>query len=101
MAKQKGLKAYIVRSGQHKGVGSVGVPVTPENVAQQQKMCDAFAAQFVAAVNRGRRLSLTVGDEVADGRVFVGAEARRVGLIDGVTSFDKLLAKLQAFQPAR
>jgi signal peptide peptidase SppA len=101
MAEKVGLRAHMIRSGQHKGVGAPGVAVTDENVSEMQKMVDTFASQFVSAVNKGRNLSLKAGDDVADGRVFVGTQARQKGLVDGITSFDNMLAKLRAFQPSK
>jgi signal peptide peptidase SppA len=100
MADNMGVKAYWLVSGDHKAPGALGSVVTPQQIAVLQDSIDRYASQFAGAVNRGRGLSMKMGENPADGRVFVGAQARNIGLIDGVTSFDNVLGTLKKYQPA-
>jgi signal peptide peptidase SppA len=99
-ADKAGVKVHVLRSGEHKGIGEPGVPVSQANLDHIQSIVDTFASHFVSAVNRGRNLSLKAGDPPADGRVLVGAAARNAGLTDGVTSLDNVINKLKSYRPA-
>ena len=94
-AENKGIKMHILRSGQHKGVGSLGVAISDENLAAIQERVNAYFEMFVGAVLRGRRaagLDDSTLRAIADGRVFVGAEAVRNKLIDGIDTLANVLA---------
>ena len=94
-AKQLGLEFIIVRSGANKGIGSPGVAVSDENIAAVQERIDGLYGMFLAAVLRGRAsagLSAEGLGALADGRVFLGAEAAAGRLIDGVMPLAEALA---------
>ena len=86
--KARGRDYQIIRSGQHKGVGSLGIPITEENLRQIQTNIDSFFEVFTAAVLRGRagKISAEQLAPIADGRLFVGNEAVEAGLVDGITT---------------
>jgi ClpP class serine protease len=46
---------------------------------------------FVSAVVDGRQMSKKDVTALADGRVWLGAEAKKLGLVDAVMSFDEAL----------
>jgi protease-4 len=61
-------------------------------------------AEFLARVAEGRKQPLAKIDAVAQGRVWAGADAKRVGLIDALGSFDdavKSAAKLAKLDSGR
>ncbi len=94
-AAQMGLKFIIVRSGDNKGVGSPGVEVSDENIAAIQERIDGLYQMFLSAVLRGRSaagLSAEGLGALADGRVYLAAEAAAGKLIDGVMSLSEALA---------
>lgn len=99
LADKLGVRVHVVRAGEHKGAGVDGAPVTDAHLAHFQGQVDDLNAQFVAAVRRGRNMTAEQAAALADGRVYVGAKAREAGLIDGVTSYDNVLAKLRAYKP--
>jgi len=94
--KKAGVKAHVIRAGRLKGAGVPGTEITAEQLAEWQRWIDQFYELFVAAVARGRGLNTEQALELADGRMHVGAAARKLGLIDGVVSFDDLLEQMQA-----
>ena len=89
-----GVKAVVVRSGALKGIGTPGDPVTDPMRAALQKNVDAFAELFIAAVARGRRVSIAKAREWADGRVEIGDSAKRCGMIDGIATLEAVLASM-------
>lgn len=99
MAEQNGIKVHVVKSGEHKGDGVPGTPVTEEMLAETQRLIDDVHDQFVRAVAKGRGLSLAKTRELADGRVHTAPEAQALGLIDEVADFDTVLNSLAAKKP--
>ena len=56
-----------------------------------QRIVDHFGAMFFTAVQAGRGLSDRAMTAVTDGRIWSAQEARALGLIDGVETFDQAL----------
>ena len=81
-----GVQVHAVRSGEHKGVGEEGVPVSDAQIAELQHHVDTIAAAFIGAVASGRGQTIESIAAVADGRVFSPSEAIDLGLIDGITT---------------
>lgn len=86
MAADQGVKVEIVRSGEEKGAGVFGAPISKEQLEGYQGLIDNLGQNFVEAVVRGRsgRLTRSKADELATGRSWVAAEAMGLGLIDAV-----------------
>lgn len=94
-----GFRAHVITTGKYKGMGAGGTDVTPEQLAYWQEVIDGLNEHFLAGVARGRRLAPDAVAELADGRVFLAAEAQRLKLIDRVGSFDQALEQLTAMIP--
>lgn len=92
----EGIKVHVVRSGRFKGVGEEGTPIDDEELADVQRIVDAYAGFFKQAVGQGRGMSADRVVELADGRVHEAATALELGLIDGVETFDQALARATA-----
>ena len=80
-----GIKVTPVKSGKHKDIGSAYRPMTEEEIALLQEMINETYQQFYQAVRQGRP---NVDEQMlpiyADGRVFTGARAKEIGLIDAL-----------------
>ena len=77
-----GARVHVIRSGEHKGTGAAGAPITPEQLTIEQSLIDRAAAIFTEAVTRGRE-AVDVSS-AATGRTWLASEAADLGLIDGV-----------------
>ncbi len=77
-----GLRSQVVKSGQHKDIGSPVRPMTDEDRAILQAMIDDVHSQFIEAVAAGRDLPAEKVRELADGRIFTGRQASELGLVD-------------------
>jgi protease-4 len=77
-----GLKTQVVKSGEHKDIGSPVRPMTPEDRKILQSLIDDVHQQFIAAVAEGRHLSVEDVRKLADGRIFTGSQAVEAGLVD-------------------
>lgn len=91
-----GVEVTALSTGKHKETGHEGLPIDDEQKAELQKLVDAFGDKFVSAVAKGRGMSKAAVSKLADGRMFLAAEAKANGLIDGVQGFDATLGKMQA-----
>jgi signal peptide peptidase SppA len=95
-AEQLGVKVHVIRAGDFKGSGVPGTEVTDAQLAEWQRLVNGLNAHFLQAVADGRRLELAQVRDLADGRVHVGADAKKLRLVDAVQSFDETVAQLQA-----
>lgn len=84
--KDRKVVRHVVRAGRYKGVGMQGTPVGSEDLAMMQAEVDALATEFVATVAKNRGMSTSKAKEMADGRVWIGAEAVKMGLADEVVT---------------
>ena len=95
-ADKDGVKALHFATGPLKGAAAPGTEVTADQKAYFQGLVDAGQAVFDAAVKAGRHLSAAQLAAVKSGGVFPARDAIRLGLVDGIQSFDQTLAQLQA-----
>lgn len=77
-----GVQSGSIKSGKHKDIGAPYRPMTPEERGLLQGIVDDTYAQFLDAVAAGRRLPMDKLRGLADGRIFTGRQAQRVGLVD-------------------
>ncbi|MCL4234002.1 MAG: signal peptide peptidase SppA [Deltaproteobacteria bacterium] len=78
----------VVKSGRYKDMGSTNRPLTSEERALLQEMVDDVLGQFVEAIALGRNLSADQVRAIADGRIFTGAQAQKLGLVDRLGNFN-------------
>ncbi|MBW8878183.1 MAG: signal peptide peptidase SppA [Acidobacteria bacterium] len=71
-------------------------PYSPLQEALVQQLMDRTYAAFVGHVAAGRRMSRQAVEGVASGRVWIGAEARRIGLVDELGGLDRALELARA-----
>lgn len=99
-----GRKTTEVTAGKYKRIAGSYEPLNEEGRAHLQERVDAVYTIFVNDVATHRGVDVdTVLNDMADGRVFLAGEALKRGLVDGVTSYDALIADLSAgrIQPKR
>lgn len=92
-----GLEMNVVKSGEYKDSGSPFRPATKEDKQIFQGVVDDSYSQFLDVVSSERKLSLEKLKKFADGRVFTGVQALKLGLIDTLGSYEdaiKIAAKL-------
>lgn len=76
------VSRYSIKSGQFKDSGAEYRPMRDDEKKLFQNMIDEVYAQFRSTVAKERKLSDEVLTEYADGRVFTGATAVKVGFAD-------------------
>ena len=99
-----GIRFETVKSGLYKDILSPDRALTEAERQLLQELIDASYGQFVAAVAEGRGLSEDAVRRFADGRVFTGAQALELGLVDALgdeESARRLAAELAGLDPER
>ncbi len=82
------VKRYVLKTGRFKDSGADYRDMAPEERASLQSMIDDVLGQFKQAVVEGRKLPLDVVTAVADGRIFSGAQAKKLKLVDELGGID-------------
>ena len=82
LLKKIGLRSSVVKSGRFKDVGSPTRPMTADEKAMLQSVVDDTYDQFLDVVEKGRRISKEELRKLADGRLFTGRQAQKLGLVD-------------------
>lgn len=82
LLKKLGLKASVVKSGKFKDIGSPVREMTAEEKALIQGLVDDIYDQFLDMVARARNIPKENLRKIADGRVFTGRQAHKLGLVD-------------------
>ena len=82
LLKKIGLSRKVIKSGKYKDIGSMTRKMTAEEEAMLQEFSDDIYGQFIDAVVEGRNIKREEVLKLADGRIFSGAQAIKLGLID-------------------
>ncbi len=90
-----GINVTVVKSGAYKDIGSEFRNMTGEEQIILQALVDEIYGEFRGVVleNRRGRLDLARFEEVSDGRIMSGRQAKSVGLVDEVGSKRDALMK--------
>jgi protease IV len=77
-----GMKAFTIKTGKFKDVGSPARTMTAEERQMLQGVIDSTHQQFVRAVAEGRKLPVQTVAALADGRIFSGEQALALKFVD-------------------
>lgn len=89
---KEGVKATVIRAGEYKQMGNPYEPLTETGKQEIQAMVDSVYKIFVSDVASGRQKSYDYTDKyMAQGRVMLAEDAKTVGLIDSVMTFEQAL----------
>ncbi len=87
-----GLKGYVVKSGKFKDVGSPLREMEKEERELLQTLINDVNGQFIKAVAEGRGLKTEEVKKIADGRIFTGAQAKELKLVDELGGLSDAIA---------
>jgi protease IV len=91
LMKKVGVEYVVIKAGQYKDMGNVSRPMTPEERRVLQALLDDVHRQFIDAVAEGRKLDRSRVVSFADGRVFSGAQAKTLGMVDELGGLEEAL----------
>ena len=82
-----GIQTEAIKTGPYKDTGAFYRPLTQKEKEYLKKKVENILNQFVSAIVKQRHLPLKKVKEIADGRIFTGEEAKKLGLIDKLGNF--------------
>ena len=91
-----GIRTEVLRTGPHADLFSPHRALTDDERALLNRELDAFYDSFVGLVAEGRGRSIEEIEPLARGRVWLAAEAHRLGLVDELGGMDSALDLLKA-----
>jgi len=88
-----GMRAFTLKSGKFKDVGSPLRPMSEEDRAMLQGVIDSTYGQFVKAVAEGRKMPVEEITRIADGRILTGEQAKAAKLVDKLGTLQDAIAE--------
>ena len=88
LAKEIGINAEQVGTNKKSVSYSVFEPMTESFRAEVQEGIEAVYTTFLEKVSHGRGISMERADSLAQGRVWSGVDAKRIGLVDELGTLD-------------
>jgi len=85
---EEGTSFYIAKSGEMKDMGGDWRGLSDDEKRYVDQVIAEAYSRFVSEVASGRNLSLSKVKDLADGRVYTGAKAKELGLVDELGSLD-------------
>lgn len=90
----RGIKTTEIVAGKYKRIASRYAPLSEEGMATLQEMVNYLYGVFVGDVAKFRGVSEEDALKMADGKIFMGRQAKEIGLVDGVSTFSDLVDRL-------
>ncbi|HXB03156.1 MAG TPA: signal peptide peptidase SppA [Opitutaceae bacterium] len=88
LAGDLGLTFDVAKTGKFADALTISRPKTDEELALFQQLVDWIYGQFIGKVSEGRHLDRAAVEEIAQGRVWSGTEAKKLGLVDEIGGLD-------------
>ena len=82
LSQKIGMSFDVVKTGKFADTETISRPKTEEEMRSIQSVVDWIYDSFLDRVAEGRKLDRAVVKEIAQGRVWSGADAKRLGLVD-------------------
>lgn len=83
-----GVEVNTVKSGKFKDAGNPFRAMTSDDKQYFQKLMDDVHRQFITAIETERKLNHDSVAAFADGRVFTGEQALKMGLVDTIGTYE-------------
>lgn len=90
--KKIGFKKELLSRGKYADIDSEAQPLTPDERAKLRSEIEGFYRGFVQRVADGRKRSYDQIEPLAQGRVWLGSQAKQNGLIDDIGGLDRAVA---------
>ncbi|KJR42711.1 signal peptide peptidase SppA, 36K type [Candidatus Magnetoovum chiemensis] len=77
-----GIKSETIKAGKYKDLASMFKEMSEKERQILQESLDDIHNQFIQAVAEGRKIPIEIVRQLADGRIFTGAQAYKLKLVD-------------------
>lgn len=100
-AEREGVKPTIISAGKYKVEGNEFAPLDEDARAAAQRFVDSYYDLFVHDVARFRGATdAAVRNGYGEGRALTSKDALKAGLVDGIRTYDQVLARIGTEQRA-
>lgn len=96
LTQKLGIKFDEVKTNKNSGFGTQARPFNEEEMAYLEKYIDRGYNLFRQRVAKGRHMSVSNVEKIAQGRVWLGQDALKIKLVDELGGLDKAVAKAAA-----
>ena len=86
-----GITKDIISRGKFAGMDSDYGPYTPEERERVRGLMNDFYTKFLERVSTARKMTPEAVDQIAQGRVWTGEQAKSIGLVDDLGGFSRAL----------
>ncbi len=93
LTEKLGVHFDVVKTNAHSDFGTLSRPFSTEEMAYLEGYINRGYQLFRQRVADGRRLSVDSVEKIAQGRVWVGSKAAKIGLVDKLGGLDVAVAK--------
>ena len=94
---EDGVKPTLISAGKYKVEGNPYVPLDEQAQAFMQSRVDDYYNAFIEAVSVGRGASIQdVQTSMGEGRILGAQAALAQNMVDGIATFDEVIAKMRA-----
>jgi protease IV len=83
-----GINVTTIKAGNSKDIGSPYRPMTDAERDEMQSMIDKVYDSFVRDVAENRHLDYGYARNISQGNIYLGSDAKKIGLIDETGGFD-------------
>lgn len=90
-----GVKVTEIYAGKYKRIASMHAPLSDEGRESIQDRVDLLYGVFVDNVAANRGISTEKALEMADGKLFIGQQAKEIGLVDGIATMEQIISDLK------
>lgn len=91
LERKLGIEMGVIKSGRYKDIGSPFRSMDSSEKKMLQELVDAAHQRFVENVSAGRKIPIDKLAPLADGRVYSGEQAKKLGLIDELGTIDEAI----------
>jgi protease-4 len=88
LASDYGITWDVVKTGRYADSATISRPKTPQELAIAQKSVNQIYNQFLNKVAQSRKLPVQKVAQIAQGRVWSGQDAKKLGLVDEIGGID-------------
>ncbi|SKB11644.1 Protease 4 [Planktothrix sp. PCC 11201] len=92
IASNNGITWDIVKTSKFADIQTNSRPKSPEELARLQKVVNLIYDRFISNVATHRKLPKNKVQEIAQGRVWSGSQAKQLGLVDEIGGLDAAIA---------
>ena len=96
-----GVKGVVIKSGSYKDIGNPTRPMTEEERKILQLLLDDTYDQFLSDVAKGRNLPKSTIAKIAQGLIYTGKQAKKIGLVDYLGDYNQAIKHAQKLAKQR